>query len=497
MADQRMIGDILSERRHSLGLSIDRVVSDTKLQRRMVEAFETSDFDAMPPKGYAQASLASYARYLGLNPNEILRVYDDQLYEYQRMSAPSSRSSNRRSGGDEPRRARSSSRMHESDDAYDYEREPERPSARRSTSSYRDRGAERPVSRSSRDDRLNRDDDRYAGRPYDRGLYDSGHRRGERTERPSSQRSSGRYDDVAARRPSSRSVDSYRDERPSDRYDRDTRDWERSAPAPAGGRTSSGRAASQKHTRGETQIVTLDDGYQGGSGGPESRDADIYRPRPARRTTNQRQSFSEVALGFVNSIKQDPRAFPIIIGVVAVTIIVVLVVSISSCVRGSGNQGQDNTIPVTPMAGTTPTATGTTGVDASQTAAQTTPLEPSLDLNNLLANTMLALSVSAEAPTGPWIEVYIDDVGVHAQITPPGTSLQWTVTRTATVKLSSIEYVQIFVNGTQVTPTLDNGTYVLTLNVAPDQQPQPEPEPAPEEGGEGGYYDEDGNWIEG
>ena len=68
----------------------------TKLQPRMIDAFERSDFDEMPPKGYAQATLASYARYLGLDPNEILPIYEEQLYRYQResdFSAHASRSS--------------------------------------------------------------------------------------------------------------------------------------------------------------------------------------------------------------------------------------------------------------------------------------------------------------------------------------------------------------------------------------------------------------------
>ena len=490
MTDQRMIGDVLSERRHSLGLSIDRVVADTKLQRRMVEAFEASDFDAMPPKGYAQASLASYARYLGLNPNEILRIYDDQLYEYQRLTAPSTRSGSRRTITEEqPRRARSSRMRSDEEDAYVRDDERDYSSSRRR--STRERGSQR--------DEWERGD-RAADRSYDRGLYDSGYRRSSRSERPVSQRSQARYEEAPARRSSSRSSDAYRDDRPSERYDRyerDERDWDRQGSVPAPNRGASNRLIDHgtKHSRGETQIVTLDDGYQGGSGGPDARDADIYRPRPARRTTNQRQSLSEVAWGFVNSIKQDSRAFPIIIGVVAVAIIVILVVSISSCVRGSGTAGQDNTIPVTPMAGTQ-TATGTDGTTTQAPEAQSTPLEPSVNLNEIPVNSILALSVSAEAPTGPWIEVYIDDVGVHAQITPPGTSLQWTITRTATVKLSSIEYVQIFVNGVQVTPTLDNGTYILTLNVPEEQWPQTDPEPEGE-GGEGGYYDDDGNWIEG
>lgn len=485
MTDQRMIGDILSERRHSLGLSIDRVVGDTKLQRRMVEAFESSDFDAMPPKGYAQASLASYARYLGLNPNEILRIYDDQLYDYQRMTSPSTRTNSRRSTtSEEPRRGRSS-RFRDEEEAY--EREDERgyegSSRRRSTSNYRERSVQRDSwDRDDRDDE--RTSGRYGSRSYERGLYESGHRRSERSERPASQRVS-RYEESPSRRSSSsRSTSSYRD----DRYDRS--EPERGRDRMANGSRSSSAARADyntKHNRGETQVVTLDDGYQGGSGGPDSRDADIYRPRPSRRTTDQRQSFSEVAQGFVNAIRRDPRAFPIIIGVVALTVVIVLAVSISSCVRGGGNNNEDNTIPVTPMAATA-TNTDTEAPAASDTGAtaQSTPLDPSIDLNAIPANSILALSVSADAPTGPWIEVYIDDAAAHAQITPPGTSLQWTITRTATVKLSSIEYVQIFVNGVQVTPVLDNGTYILTLNVPQDQWPQPEAAPT-EEGGEGEY----------
>ena len=70
MADQRMIGEILSERRSQLGLSVKRVADDTKLQPRMIEAFERSDFDAMPPKGYAQATLASCLLYTSPSPRD-------------------------------------------------------------------------------------------------------------------------------------------------------------------------------------------------------------------------------------------------------------------------------------------------------------------------------------------------------------------------------------------------------------------------------------------
>ena len=201
MADQRMVGDILSERRRSLGLSIDRVVADTKLQRRMVDAFEDSDFDAMPPKGYAQASLASYARYLGLNPNEILRIYDDQLYEHQRMIDAADRGGVRRDG-EAGRRGRSQRQVRERD--YDAESSARSGSVRRSDS-YR--SGSRDTSRGGSYDAYEAPRGRVSERPYDRGLYDSGYRRGDGSGRQASGRSDAFYDDSYDRRSSGRYPD--------------------------------------------------------------------------------------------------------------------------------------------------------------------------------------------------------------------------------------------------------------------------------------------------
>ena len=77
------IGNLLAKRRKELGLSIDKAAEATKLRRHVIEAFEYTDFDAMPPKGYARASMGSYARYLGLNTSEVLRAFDEQLAEYE------------------------------------------------------------------------------------------------------------------------------------------------------------------------------------------------------------------------------------------------------------------------------------------------------------------------------------------------------------------------------------------------------------------------------
>ncbi|MDO5044921.1 MAG: helix-turn-helix transcriptional regulator [Coriobacteriia bacterium] len=82
--DGRKFGDILAERRRRLGLTIDQAVSATKLRPQVLESFERSDFKNMPPKGYAQGMLSSYARFLRLDPREVLDPYFDQLYIYER-----------------------------------------------------------------------------------------------------------------------------------------------------------------------------------------------------------------------------------------------------------------------------------------------------------------------------------------------------------------------------------------------------------------------------
>lgn len=77
-------GDQLREKRRSLGLSIQQVSNTVKIRPQIVEYFELGDFASMPPRGYAQGMISSYARFLGLNPREIVNQYLDELYVYER-----------------------------------------------------------------------------------------------------------------------------------------------------------------------------------------------------------------------------------------------------------------------------------------------------------------------------------------------------------------------------------------------------------------------------
>ena len=63
----RHFGDMLLERRRQLGVSIQQVSNIVKIRPQIIEYFETENFAAMPPRGYAQGMISSYARYLGLD----------------------------------------------------------------------------------------------------------------------------------------------------------------------------------------------------------------------------------------------------------------------------------------------------------------------------------------------------------------------------------------------------------------------------------------------
>lgn len=79
-------GDILLQRRRELGLSIQQVANIIKIRPQIIEFFETGDFRSMPPRGYAQGMIVSYARFLNLNPQEIVNLYFDELLEYESAS---------------------------------------------------------------------------------------------------------------------------------------------------------------------------------------------------------------------------------------------------------------------------------------------------------------------------------------------------------------------------------------------------------------------------
>ena len=75
--------DMLLARRRELGLSIAQASKVLKLKEQVLMAFEEGDFANIPKSGYAQGMLSSYARYLGLNPREIVDQFQEDLYQHE------------------------------------------------------------------------------------------------------------------------------------------------------------------------------------------------------------------------------------------------------------------------------------------------------------------------------------------------------------------------------------------------------------------------------
>lgn len=95
---------MLKKRRELLGYSIERVARGTNIRPGMIEDIESGDLGRMPPRGYAVGILTSYARFVDLDPTEVLDDYRSQLDKHDRRkeSVGESVSRRRRSGPENP-----------------------------------------------------------------------------------------------------------------------------------------------------------------------------------------------------------------------------------------------------------------------------------------------------------------------------------------------------------------------------------------------------------
>lgn len=520
MADEQMIGEILSQRRRQLGLSVDRVVDGTKLQRRIIEAFENSDFDQMPPKGYAKATLGSYARFLGLDANEVIRIYEDQLYYHERQMAASARghrpsSDQGRSGSS--RRMRPGTAEVPASRAFGSGRRLSNNLSR----AYPDTPAsDRPGSR-------RRESRPGYGRAGDGRYGDSG-RTGSRRgwEEPyEAQTSRGLYDfdspgGLSSRRSSrDRYGDDAWDAYPASRQGAPRRgrpDWQdgpaagddlrRPSSAPRTREFDDPRGPQRAARRGgprPTQVVSLDDGYQGGSGGEmrppvegRTHRSASDRVRESLSMTGSLDGVRGVLRGISSFFSQNRMAALITFSALALLLVVAIVMGISSCSR-SRTASQGNTIPVVSVGDSSDQGTALStdaaqdpaqqadgadaqaaGGDASVAQPEATDAQasdatavPALDLAALPYGSVLSFAVAADAATPPWIEVTVDGTAVYAANAAPGEFQSFTVNSSAVMTLSNPELVTITVNDTVVQPTVDElGTATVNLAVAADAQ---------------------------
>lgn len=69
------LGQLLTEAREKKGLSIAEVEEDTRIRQAQIRALEEEDYGKLPSSIYLKGLLRSYARYLGLDVTEVMRLF--------------------------------------------------------------------------------------------------------------------------------------------------------------------------------------------------------------------------------------------------------------------------------------------------------------------------------------------------------------------------------------------------------------------------------------
>lgn len=69
------LGQLLKKARHEKGISLEYLQETTKIRKTYLEAIEEGNYKVLPGNFYVRAFIKSYSEAVGLNPDEVLRLY--------------------------------------------------------------------------------------------------------------------------------------------------------------------------------------------------------------------------------------------------------------------------------------------------------------------------------------------------------------------------------------------------------------------------------------
>ena len=70
------LGQLLQETREQKGVSLEQVEEATRIRQKFLKALEEENYTALPAEAYVKGFLRNYALYLGLDPEEVLALYE-------------------------------------------------------------------------------------------------------------------------------------------------------------------------------------------------------------------------------------------------------------------------------------------------------------------------------------------------------------------------------------------------------------------------------------
>lgn len=73
------LGQLLQKARLEKGISLEDLQETTKIRKKYLENIEEGNYKALPGNFYVRAFIKSYAEAVGLDPNEVLRMYKNDI----------------------------------------------------------------------------------------------------------------------------------------------------------------------------------------------------------------------------------------------------------------------------------------------------------------------------------------------------------------------------------------------------------------------------------
>lgn len=73
------LGALLRKARDQRGLTLDDIQETTKIRKRYLEAIESGDHTILPGPFYVRAFVKNYSEAVGLDPDEVLRLYQHEV----------------------------------------------------------------------------------------------------------------------------------------------------------------------------------------------------------------------------------------------------------------------------------------------------------------------------------------------------------------------------------------------------------------------------------
>jgi cytoskeletal protein RodZ len=83
------LGALLRKAREQRGYTLDDIQEITKIRKRYLDAIETGDYKVLPGSFYVRAFVKTYAETVGLDAEEVLRLYHKELPKPETLDAPS------------------------------------------------------------------------------------------------------------------------------------------------------------------------------------------------------------------------------------------------------------------------------------------------------------------------------------------------------------------------------------------------------------------------